>query len=155
ASVAYTNKFLRLLTIGTRTKFHRSFSRRKWRVSLQRRRFRRSAGKVLRTHLQTQPADWLAELIQRSPNAAGAMGFLQISQARLDDPRRLLPPLGLGSLLDLLQTGISVADPIPCLIDLRWIDGNSARNFFASRNERSFIFHWLGAFDGKLPMMPE
>src|SRR5437870_3936181 len=66
-----------------------------------------------------------------------------------------LPSLGLGSLLDLLQTGISVADPVPCLTDLRWIHRNSAGNFFASRHEGAFIFHRFCAFDAKFPMMPE
>src|SRR5206468_12867048 len=66
-----------------------------------------------------------------------------------------LPRFGLRALLDLFQTGISVADPISRLIDLRWIHWNRARNFFASRHELAFIFHRFGAFDGKFPMMPE
>jgi hypothetical protein len=45
-----------------------------------------------------------------------------------------LPRFGLRSLLDLFETRISVADPITRLIDLRWIYGNRARNFFASRH---------------------
>src|SRR6266446_809119 len=66
-----------------------------------------------------------------------------------------LPALGLRALLDLLQTGIRIADPVSGLVDLRRIHRNSAGNFFASRHERAFIFHRFRAFDRKLPMMPE
>src|SRR5436305_10598760 len=69
--------------------------------------------------------------------------------------RWVLPGFGLCSLLDLLQTGIGVADPTPRLIDLRWIHWNRARNFFASRHQFAFIFHRFGAPDGKSPVMAE
>src|SRR5215471_21718883 len=66
-----------------------------------------------------------------------------------------LPSLGLRALLDLLQTGIRIADPVPRLGDLRRIHRNSTRNFFAPRDERAFIFHRFCALDWKFPMMPE
>src|SRR5262249_23287597 len=71
------------------------------------------------------------------------------------DTARALPRFGLRSLFDLFQAGISVADPIPRLIDLGWIHWNRAGNFFASRYQAAFILHRFAALDGKLPMMPE
>src|SRR5262245_25460664 len=43
------------------------------------------------------------------------------------DTARALPRFRLRSLFDLFQTGIGVADPISCLIDLRWIHWNRSR----------------------------
>src|SRR2546423_4867131 len=107
--------------------------------------------------IETERTDWItphrfiAHLVERR---ISRVKILLNSDTWSDRPGAL-PALGLGSLLDLLQTGIGVADPVPCLTDLRWIHGNSAGNFFASRHERAFIFHRFRAFDRKFPMMPE
>src|SRR5436190_20571088 len=47
---------------------------------------------------------------------------------------RASPFRSLCALLDLFQTWIAIADPIPRLIDLCRINWNRARNFFASRH---------------------
>src|SRR5207249_8509452 len=70
-------------------------------------------------------------------------------------PRTLSRILGVRSLLDLVETGISVADPIACIVDLLRIHWNRAGNFFPSRHERTLILHWFGAFDREFPMMPK
>src|SRR4029077_18337875 len=65
------------------------------------------------------------------------------------------PRFGVGSLLDLFETGISVADPVACFVDLSRIHRNGARNFFASRHQRALILHGFAAFDWELPVMRE
>src|SRR6266436_6914355 len=65
------------------------------------------------------------------------------------------PRFGVGSLLDLFESRISVADPFACFVDLSWVYRYGARNFLAPRHQLAFILHRLGAFDRKFPMMPE
>src|SRR5436190_5344002 len=62
---------------------------------------------------------------------------------------------GVRSLLNLVETRISVADPIACIVDLLRIHWYRARNFFPSRHESALIFYRFGAFDREFPMMPK
>ncbi|HEY5767129.1 MAG TPA: patatin-like phospholipase family protein [Candidatus Udaeobacter sp.] len=95
--------------------------------------FRSLISVIFGSHLQIEVPKWLKELIQPSPSASDAAGAV-------GEPNKnctvatALPRFGLRSLLDLLQTWISIAYPISRLIDLRWINWNRARNFFASRH---------------------
>src|SRR5439155_17989827 len=65
------------------------------------------------------------------------------------------PPFGVRSLLNLLETRISVADPIACFVDLLWIYRDRSRNLLPSCYQFTLILHWFAAFDWKLPVMPE
>src|SRR5438034_11028537 len=62
---------------------------------------------------------------------------------------------GVRSLLNLVETRISVADPIACIVDLLRIHWNRPRNFFPSRHESALVLHRFGAFDLEFPMMPK
>src|SRR5438105_5197614 len=62
---------------------------------------------------------------------------------------------GVRSLLDLVGTRISVADPIACIVDLSRIHWNRAGNLFPSRHQTALVLHWLGASDREFPMMPK
>ena len=98
--------------------------------------FRRFTSEIFATHLGTEAAR-LAGRVNSNLSERNRRHRCHLTNASLvnaiDPPIAALPRFGLRSLLDLLQTGISVADPIPRLIDLRWINWNRARNFFASR----------------------
>src|SRR5262249_35080414 len=65
------------------------------------------------------------------------------------------PPFGVRSLLNLLESGISVADPVARLVDLSRIHWNRARNFFPSRHECALVLHRLRTSDREFPMMPK
>src|SRR6266480_5695123 len=64
-------------------------------------------------------------------------------------------PFGVGSLLDLLETRIGVADPVARFGNLLRIHWNRARNFFASRHKSALVLNWLRASDWKFPVMPK
>ena len=108
--------------------------------------FRRFTSDILKTHLKIEPPDWLAKLIQMSPTGGDATGVP--NEVREVDTHGVLPRFGLCSLLDLFQTGIGVADPIPRLIDLRWVHRDRARNFFPSRYQRPSYFTGLARLTG-------
>src|SRR6476660_3328988 len=65
------------------------------------------------------------------------------------------PSFGVRSLLDLLETGISVADPIARFVDLLWIYRDRSRNLLPSCYQFTLILHGFAAFDRKLPVMSE
>src|SRR4029077_15268081 len=70
-------------------------------------------------------------------------------------PRTMSRILGVRSLLNLVETRISVADPIAGIVDLSRVPWNRARNFFPSRHESALVLHRFGAFDREFPMMPK
>ena len=63
--------------------------------------------------------------------------------------------LSVRALFDLLETGVSVADPIACFVDLLWIYRDRSRNLLPSCYQFTLILHRFAAFDWKLPVMPE
>ena len=68
---------------------------------------------------------------------------------------KALLALGIRSLLDLLETGIRVGDPIPRFIDFSRTHWARARNRLRSRYQLSLILHRFCAFDREFPVMRE
>src|SRR5436309_14519562 len=65
------------------------------------------------------------------------------------------PRFGVRALLNLVETRISIADPIAGIVDLSRVYWNRPRNFFSSRHESALVLHRFGAFDREFPMMPK